>query len=388
MSILLEAPKSSQVLDTLNQSPRKPSRVAILSDVSAAFGGAESILVAAMELYPDADFFTPVFKEKVIPEKYLRGRKITTSFLQKLPYPEKLYKAYLPLMPLAIELLDIQNYDVVFSSHHSMIKGVIPHPEAWHVCYCHSPARYLWDQFWTYSSMNRLNPVVELLTGALSQYLRMWDVSAAARVDVFLANSTFTAKRIRKFYNREARVLFPPVDTSKFSYEPSEDYYLMVGRLVGYKGFELAIDVFNANGKRLKIIGHGPKYEELKRRAGPNIELMGRVDDDVLIRTMNRCKGFIFPGKEDFGIVMAEAQSAGKPVIALNEGGAVDIVRHGETGILAPEYRLEAFAMAVEEAEKIQWDHRAIQKHAEQFNPVRFRQELQMTLESRGYPFG
>lgn len=357
-------------------------RVAILSDISAAFGGAESILITAMDLYPNADFFTPVFKKNVLPQKYVAHRKITTTFLQKLPFPEKLYKVYLPLMPLAIELLNIQKYDIIFSSHHSMIKGVIPRPDAWHVCYCHSPARYLWDQFWTYTSINRFGPVSEFLTAALSQYLRIWDISAANRVDVFLANSSFTAKRIQKFYNRKAHIVFPPVNTNKFTPEAEEDYYLMAGRLVPYKGFELAIEVFNANGKHLKIIGDGPKLEALKRNAKPNIEFMGWVDDKTLIRTMNRCRGFIFPGKEDFGIVMAEAQSAGKPVIALKAGGALDIVRHGDTGILASEYRVENFCRAIEEAEKIHWDPQAIKAHAEQFNQVRFRNELQNILNN------
>lgn len=381
MSVLPKYPIISSPPKEIYSLPEIPN-IAILSDISAAFGGAESILVTALELYPHADFFTPIFKENVIPEHYFAHRKVITTFLQNLPLSEKLYKIYLPIMPLAIELLNIQSYDVIFSSHHSMIKGVIPRPDAWHICYCHSPARYLWDQFWTYSSMNRLDPFTSFLAGAFSQYLRMWDTSAANRVDVFLANSSFTAKRIQKFYNRKAHILFPPVDTHKFQPEPDEDYYLMAGRIVAYKGFELAIDVFNMNGKQLKIIGQGPKFDSLKRKAGPNIEFMGRVDDNTLIRTMNRCKGFIFPGKEDFGIVMAEAQAAGKPVIALKAGGALDIVRPGETGILASEYRVETFIKAIAEADKMSWNQRAIKEHAEQFNQLRFRNELQTILAS------
>lgn len=381
MSTLLEYKKYKPPVQKELLFP-EAKRIAILSDVSAAFGGAESILVMAMGLYPNADFFTPVFKKNVLPKEYLNHRKITTTFLQKFPFPEKLYKAYLPLMPLAIELLNIQEYDIIFSSHHSMIKGVIPRPDAWHVCYCHSPARYLWDQFWTYTSLNRFGPLAEVFTAAVSQYLRMWDASAANRVDVFLANSTFTAKRIQKFYNRKAHVVFPPVDTHKFTPEETEDYYLMVGRLVAYKGFELAVEVFNANGKPLKIVGQGPQLESLKRNAKPNIEFLGRVDDKTLVRFMNRCRAFIFPGKEDFGIVMAEAQAAGKPVIALKAGGALDIVRHGETGILTPEYRRENFIRAVEEAEKISWNPGAIKAHAERFNQARFRKELLAILNN------
>jgi glycosyltransferase involved in cell wall biosynthesis len=363
-----------------HSSPAQQRKIAILSDMSAAIGGAESIWFAAMDLYPDADLYTTVLKREILPEPY-RSREIHTTFIQNLPKAKSLYKAYLPLMPLALEMLNLQEYDVLFSSHHSMIKGVIPRPDAWHICYCHSPARYLWDLFWTYSEMNGLNRWKQYAIAAVAQYLRLWDVTSSNRVDIFLANSNFTAKRIEKFYNRQAHVLFPPVNTQKFANEPAEDYYLMAGRLVAYKGFELAIDVFNENGKRLVIVGNGPEYDRLRAKAWPNVELLGRVDDETLKRLMNRCKGFIFPGKEDFGIVMAEAQSAGKPVIALGAGGALDIVVPGETGILAPEYTVSAFKRAVEEAEAISWNPNHIIQHAQQFDERKFKATLAEIIE-------
>ncbi|MEB3244702.1 MAG: glycosyltransferase [Vampirovibrionales bacterium] len=363
----------------------KPSfNLAILTDHIANIGGAESILFNAVALFPHADLFTTVHKSEIDAKlpPYIARKGFETTFLQHLPWPEKLYKAYLPLMPMAVEGLNLQAYDVLLSSHHSMIKGVIPRPDATHLCYCHSPARYIWDQFWTYASMNRLGPLGSLLVGALSSPLRQWDAVSANRVDRFLANSSFTAKRIQKYYNRQAEVLFPPVDTQKFAHAAgqlvqSDDYYLMAGRLVAYKGFELAIEVFNALKQPLHIIGLGPEYERLKAMAGPTVKLLGRVDDATLTEQFQRCKGFIFPGKEDFGIVMVEAQAAGKPVIALEAGGALDIVVPEQTGILAPEYTLEAFKAAVEAANRCQWDAEAIARHAQQFDTQVFRDRLE-----------
>lgn len=359
-----------------------PNTLAILTDqLAGAVGGAESILFAALDLYPTADIYTTVVREGFMPKAYSH-RKINSTFIQQLPWAAERYKAYLPLMPIAVEALNLQAYDTLFSSHHSMIKGVIPRPDAYHVCYCHSPARYLWDMFWTYSDLNHFGPLKRILVAGISSSLRTWDVTSSNRVDQYLANSSFTAKRIKKYYNREAAILYPPVETTKFHNEGEDDYYLMAGRMVAYKGFELAIDTFNQNGKRLVVIGDGPEYEKLKAKAKPNIQLLGRVDQPTLTRHMNQCKGFIFPGKEDFGIVMAEAQSAGKPVIALAAGGALDIVTHGETGILAPDYTVEAFVQAVALAEATHWQPQHIAQQAERFNATHFKEQLRHYIET------
>jgi glycosyltransferase involved in cell wall biosynthesis len=356
--------------------------LAILSDqLAGSVGGAESILFAALDLYPEADVYTTVHREGFLPAPY-NQRKIHTTFIQQMPFSVDKYKAYLPLMPMAVEMLNLQQYDTLLSSHHSMIKGVIPRPDAYHVCYCHSPARYLWDMFWTYSDLNGFSSLQRLLVGGISSGLRQWDVTAACRVDRFLANSNFTAQRIEKFYNRRATVLYPPVNTNKFSHEATGDYYLIAGRMVAYKGFELAIDTFNENGKPLVVIGSGPEYEHLRVKARPNIRMLGRVDDATLAHHMNNCKGFIFPGKEDFGIVMAEAQSAGKPVVALAAGGAMDIISHGETGILAPEYTVESFKRAVEQAEHTVWSSGAIAESAKRFDVSVFKSQLKQYVES------
>ncbi len=360
----------------------KQKSLAIISDqLSGGIGGAESILFCAMDLYPHAPVYTTVINTGIIPSKY-KDRIITPSFIQKLPFAMSKYKAYFPLMPLAVEYLNLQEYDIIFSSHHSVAKGIIPRPDAVHICYCHSPARYIWDMFWTYSDLNNTKGFKRLLTAMISQYLRMWDVTSSNRVDYYLANSNYTAKRIKKFYNRDSEVLFPPVNTDFFSCEDCGDYYLMVGRLAAYKGFELAIDAFNETGKRLVIVGDGAEAKRLKSKAGKNIEMPGKVSLEELKKYMNNCKGFIFPGKEDFGIVMAEAQSAGKPVIAFKGGGALDIVIDGETGILFDESTAESLNHAILKSEKTDWDNKLIREHSLQFDKRKFEERLSYIINN------
>ncbi|MDD3150976.1 MAG: glycosyltransferase, partial [Candidatus Gastranaerophilales bacterium] len=289
----------------------KTKKIAVISDqIAGGIGGAESILFALYELYPDIKTYTTVFDSNIFPKKY-KNMNIQTTWIQQMPFAKNKYKVYFPLMPMAIESLDLQEYDVLISSHHCVAKGIIPRPDAFHICYCHSPARYIWDLYWTYSKLNNFNIVQKIITSYLSHYLRMWDCSCSNRVSLFLANSNYTASRIKKFYNRNSEILYPPVDTEKFKHQSYGDYYLMVGRLVAYKGYELAVDAFNENGKKLVIIGDGTEYKKLKSKANDNIIFLGRVCDEILKEYMNNCKGFIFPGKEDFGMVMAEAQAAG-----------------------------------------------------------------------------
>jgi glycosyltransferase involved in cell wall biosynthesis len=260
-------------------------------------------------------------------------------------------------------------------------KGVIPRPDATHICYCHSPARYIWDLFWTYAELSNFNTAQKMMVGAISQYLRMWDVTSNHRVTKFLANSAYTAQRIKLYYGRDADILHPPVRTTKFHNGEAEDFYLMLGRIVAYKGFGLAVDAFNESGKKLVIIGDGPDKEELVAKAKSNITFLGRAPDDVMMDQMARCKGFVFPGKEDFGIVMVEAQSAGKPVIALGQGGALDIVRPDETGVLFNEPTIEELNAAIAKNDGMTWDQQAIQDHAEQFNEDLFKQKLHTYIE-------
>ena len=361
------------------------SKLAIVSDqICGGIGGAESILFNAIDLFPDSHVYTTVYNPEIMPEQY-KNIKITSSFIQKLPLAKKFYKAYLPIMPLAMEYLNLQKYDVIFSSHHSVAKSVIPRPDAFHVCYCHSPARYIWDLFWTYAGLNKFGRLSKLAIASISQYLRVLDVTSSERVDLFLANSNYTAARIKKFYRREAQILYPPVETNKFNYEGEGDYFFMVGRLVAYKGFELAIEAFNQSGKKLIIAGSGSEFQKLKAKANKNIQMVGKVSEEELVKYMNNCKGFIFPGKEDFGIVMAEAQSAGKPVIAFNAGGACDIVLDKETGILFEEQSVESLNKAVCQSENRSWDNKFISGHSKRFDKNLFKIELKSILENKNY---
>jgi len=349
--------------------------------IAGSIGGSEYILFNAMNLFPDAAVYSIVLDLKILPSKY-NDRKINTTFIQKLPFSRKKYKAYFPLMPLAVENLNLQEFDVIFSSHHCVAKGIIPRPDAVHICYCHSPARYIWDLFWTYSNLNRFNAFQNFVISAISQYIRTWDVVSSNRIDYFLANSSYTAARIKKFYNRNSEILYPPVETSKFKHATSDDYYLMVGRLVSYKGFELAIRAFNESGKNLVIIGDGPEFVKYKNLAGANIKMIGHTSEEVLIKYMNNCKGYIFPGREDFGIVMAEAQAAGKPVIAYEEGGALDIVIENETGLFFKEQTISSLNQAINKSESFKWDHSFIMQHSKKFDTKNFQSRLKYILEN------
>ncbi|MEI7475391.1 MAG: glycosyltransferase [bacterium] len=357
-------------------------KLAIISDqLAGGIGGAESVLFALYELFPDAPTYTTVYNQAIMPDKY-KDKEIISSYIQNLPLSKKLYKAYFPLMPSAVEYFDLQKYDILFSSHHCVAKGIIPRPDAVHLCYCHSPARYIWDMFWTYAELNNLSPLKKIVTSIISNYIRMWDVTSSCRVDHYLANSSYTAKRIKKFYNRESLILHPPVDINKFKNEETDDYYLMVGRLVAYKGFELAVEAFNESGKKLIIVGKGAEYYKLKEKANSNIVMTGKVSDEDLVKFMNNCKGFVFPGKEDFGIVMAEAQSAGKPVIAFKAGGALDIVKDNETGVLFEQQSVQSLNEAINKSESINWDADLIRNHSKQFDSNLFKEKVNFLINN------
>ncbi|MFH0703168.1 MAG: glycosyltransferase [bacterium] len=373
--------KDLQVNTNLNNKKSEINLAIVLDQLSGAIGGAESILFAVYELFPDAPTYTTILNPSIMPEKY-KNKEIYTTLIQNLPFSQKMYKAYFPLMPVAIEHLNLQEYDVIFSSHHCVAKGIIPRPDAVHICYCHAPARYIWDLFWTYSNLNNFGRIKKAIISVLSHYIRIWDVISSNRVDYFLANSKYTAARIKKFYNRESEILYPPVDTNRFNYESSDDYCLMVGRLVAYKGFELAIDAFNESKEKFIIIGDGVEFKKLRAKAGPNIIMPGKVSNEELVKYMNNCKAFIFPGKEDFGIVMAEAQAAGKPVIALKAGGALDIVIDNETGILFEEQTVSALNKAILKAKSINWNYKEIANHSNKFDKEIFINRLKYIIEN------
>ena len=321
---------------------------------------------------------------KAISEKLLR-HNIFTTFVAKLPFAEKIYQKYLPLMPLALEQLDLSDYDLVISSESGPAKGVITRPDALHVCYCHSPMRYIWDQYHVYiSSAGRL---VKTMFPWLSHKLRIWDVTSSSRVDYFIANSSAISLRIRKFYRRESVVIHPPcdIDTSDFTgVESGEKFYLMAGQLVRYKRPDLAIDAFVKMNKKLVVIGGGEEFERLKAQANNSIKFLGRVDDQTLRNYYASCEALVFPGEEDFGIVPVEVMAFGKPVIALGRGGALDTVVDGVTGVFFKKDSVDSLIDAVERFEimKNELDPEKIKLHAQQFSTKSFLTKFQNFINS------
>ena len=285
--------------------------------------GGEKVLEAICRLFPEADIFTLFYApENVSP--VIRSHNVRASYLNPL---RKAYRGLLPLMPMALESFDLRDYDLVISSESGPAKGVLTQSTTSHVCYCHTPMRYLWEHYPAIRA--EAPPLARPFLDALASYLRTWDFSTAARVDQFIANSTNVKRRIRKTYRRRSRVVYPPVATHLFRHETPQDYCLTVGELVSYKRFDYVVRQFAGTGRKLKVVGDGPRYRELRRMAKPNIEFCGRVSDEDLESLYARCTAFIAPGEEDFGIATVEALASGKPVVALARGGSLEIVGSG-----------------------------------------------------------
>jgi glycosyltransferase involved in cell wall biosynthesis len=332
-------------------------------------------------MYPQADIFTHVYVPEMISEK-IREHRIIPTFINALPRASKMYKTYLPLMPLALEQCDLRGYDLVISSESGPAKGIIAPAEALHVCYCHTPMRYIWNMYHDYS--DGAGRVTRMMMPALSHYLRMWDVSTAARVDSFVANSETVAKRIRRYYGADSVVIHPPVDTNSFSIVPPselKDYYLMAGELVSYKRPDLAVRAFNELKLKLVVIGGGDMLGEVRRLAGPTVTVLGAQPFDVLRSHYARCRALIFPGEEDFGMVPVEAMASGRPVIAFGRGGAVETVAKGLSGVFFPEQTIESISLAVKELGKIEIDPAKIVAHAERFGKDHFFRKMREHID-------
>lgn len=318
-------------------------KVALIHYWLVGMRGGEKVLEALCEIFPEADIFTLVADpEKLSPR--LRKHRIHTSFLQKIGGRTQ-YQKMLPLMPLALESFDLSAYDVVISSESGPAKGIIPRPDSVHICYCHSPMRYVWDlqpQYIRESGLIARN--VLRMTGPS---LRQWDVSTSARVDHFIANSAFVAKRIEKYYRRESTVINPPVDLARFAVSDApEDFYLCAGQITPYKKIDIAIEAFNRMKKPLVILGSGAS-KALRSKAGPTITFLGSVEDSVMAEKFAKCRALVFPGVEDFGIVPLEVMASGRPVIAYARGGAMETVVEGRTGTFFHEQSPEALIEAV-----------------------------------------
>lgn len=326
--------------------------------------GGEKVLEALCEMYPDADIYTHVYDPDNA-SKTIRKHKVFTTFISKLPFAKRLYKLYLPFMPLALELLDLTDYDLIISSESGPAKGVVPGPGATHICYCHSPMRYIWDHYHIYQKS--VGFMTRLVMSLASHYLRQWDAVSAARTDVFVANSSHVANRIKKYYRRDAVVIHPPVAVEEFSkVDKSElrDFYLWAGELVAYKRPDIIVEAFNQSGRKLLIIGDGPELKKLKVVAKANIQFLGKVEFDALKWHFARCKALIFPGEEDFGIIPVEVLASGRPVIGLAKGGLLDIFGDQEVGRLFPDASVSSLQNAIDlfEQDAREFEDRCIQR--------------------------
>lgn len=326
-------------------------RVALVHYWLVGMRGGERVLESLCRMFPEADIYTHVVDRGAI-SKLLAQHEIRTTFISKLPFAKRLYPKYLPLMPQALEALDLTDYDLIISNEAGPAKGIIAGPDTPHICYCCSPMRYIWDQYHIYRK--NAGFFTRFVMPPLAHYLRMWDVSSAARVDMFLADSNHVANRITKFYRRPATVVYPPVAIDEFVSAPPEevgDYYLWAGQLVRYKRPDIAIEAFKRNGKKLVVIGEGEEKAKLERECGENITFLGSTPFSELKHHFARCKALIFPGEEDFGIVPVEVQAAGRPVIAYGKGGALDTVVDGKTGILFKPSTTEGLMAAIDRFE-------------------------------------
>jgi glycosyltransferase involved in cell wall biosynthesis len=356
-------------------------RVAIIHYWLVGMRGGERVVEALGEMYPQADIFTHVYVPEKVSDK-IRRHKIIPTFINSLPRASKMYKTYLPMMPSALEQLDLRGYDLIISSESGPAKGIVPPADALHVCYCHTPMRYIWNMYHDY--LNGAGRLTKLMMPPLAHYLRMWDVTSAARVDSFVANSSTVAKRIRRYYGADSVVIHPPVDTKAFSIAaPSEieDYFLMAGELVSYKRPDLAVHAFNEMKLKLVVIGGGEMLEEMRRIAGPTVTVLGSQPFDVLKQHYARCRALIFPGEEDFGMVPVEAMASGRPVVAFGRGGATETVADGISGVFFAEQTVEALSSAVGRLAGIDIHPEKIAAHADQFGKDPFLEKMRAHID-------
>ena len=357
-------------------------KVAIVHYWLVGMRGGEKVVEALCNLYPDADIFTHVYDPAAI-SSTIKAHQIKTSFIGRLPFAASKYKSYLPLMPMALEQLDLRGYDLVISSESGPAKGIIPPSAATHICYCHSPMRYVWNMFHDYRERTSL--INRIVMPAASHYIRNWDAISANRVHEFVANSATVARRIETYYRRSSVVIYPPVDTKAFEIVPDQeigDYYLMVGELVRYKRPELAVEAFNRLQKPLVVLGGGEMLRELRSMAGPTVKILGPQPFSVLKHHYARCQALIFPGEEDFGIVPVEAMASGRPVIAFAKGGATETVQDGVTGTFFRDQSVDSIIDAIERSRQIAFDPATIAARAEEFSVDRFSRAMAQFIDT------
>jgi glycosyltransferase involved in cell wall biosynthesis len=348
--------------------------IAFVQDTLPFSGGAEKVLAAALEIFPDAPIYTLVFNKKAFEDTRFENNKIVTSFIDHLPGAHKNHRIFLPLMPLAIEQFDLRQYQVIVSFSYAVAHGILVQPGQLHISYTHSILRYAWQSYHHY-----MNTSGSLAKRIILHYLRLWDVTTANRVDNFVANSAWIAQAIWRTYRRRAEVIYPPVEVELFNPEIRRgDYYICTSRLVPHKRVDLVVEAFTQMGLPLVVVGQGPEYSALKRLAGPNVKMLGWQKDIELAGLLGKAKAFVHAGEEDFGIAMVEAQAAGCPVITLDGGAAREIIIENKTGLFFKEQTLDSIKGAVKAFEngEVEFDSAAISRNADQFSKTHFQRKF------------
>ncbi len=356
-------------------------RVAIVHEWFITYAGAERVVEQMLNVFPQADLFAVV--DFLPPDErwFIKDKKVNTSFVQKLPLARKLYRSYLPFMPLAVEQFDVSGYDLVISSNHAVAKGVITGPDQMHICMCYSPMRYAWDLTHQYLRESGLNSGLKSwLTRILLHRVRMWDYRTANGVDEFIAISDYIARRINKVYRRPASVIYPPVNVDKFELSRNKkDFYFAASRMVPYKKMDLIVEAFTRLGDRQLIVaGEGPQLQKVKKLAGPNITFLNYLPFETLKKYLSEARAFVFAAEEDFGIIAVEAQACGTPVIAFGKGGAAETVQEGVTGLFFDRQEPDSLIAAIRRFEKLEpsLNSEKIREHTRRFVPERFRREF------------
>ena len=361
---------------------------ALIHDWFSTYAGAEKCIESFTNIWSDFEIYGLIdFLSDVDRDKILKGKQAHTSFIQKLPFVKSKYRNYLPLFPLAIEQFDLSGYDVVLSSSHAVAKGVLTHSNQLHIAYIHTPIRYAWDLYHQYLRESGLD---RGLKGALAKYflhkIRLWDASTANRVDHYIANSHYIARRIKKAYGKSSDVIYPPVDIDKFALRESKsDFYLTASRMVPYKKIDLIVEAFSQTDKKLLVIGDGPDMGKIKSKASKNIELLGFADDKTMADLMGQAKAFVFAAEEDFGITPVEAQACGTPVICFGRGGALETVREGISGLYFMEQNIRELLATVDKFEQSydKFEPIKIRENSLKFSRARFESEIKSYVEKK-----
>lgn len=369
-------------------------KVALVHDYLNQMGGAEKVVMALHELFPDAPIYTSIFDPARVDPAFSQ-MDIRTSFMQKLPLVTKHHQPFLPLYPFAMENLDLRGYDLVLSSSSAFGKGVITRPETMHICYCHTPMRWCWN-YYEYVEREQIGKMARQILPFFMTGLRIWDTTSSMRVDHFIANSPTVAARIQKYYRREAIVIPPPVEASRFSIRDAStedwheapaikpgEYFLVVSRFLPYKRIDLAIKACNMLQLPLVIIGSGRYEKELQRVAGPTIHFRGRLSDEEVLQYYANCRAFLLPGEEDFGITPLEAQASGRPVIAYGAGGALASIIDGITGTFFYEQTVESIVEVLASFDERNYDPQTIRNHALEFDKPRFHRRILQFIEAK-----